>query len=819
MQGHASEAGGAWTTVHSQPQAPEGPNPLMAASVFFAGGWYGEDGVEDLAGAEEEDQGTSDALAALLSRARNASSPRPSGNHSDGGGVEGGESPEGRRAAVATAIAAAATTPQQQQPLAPITILDDFYSAAGGGSGGGADGPMSPVWEGGGRWSSLSTASRGTAGADPEPEQGTWYAATGRPGGSSSGGGRGGGGDASPGGWAAVAPPVDIDEDYVQAPPQLHGSSSRRLSFSGGGGAGGGAAPGGGGGGLDSLPYGMPPVDPRAPCPITRVALRGLSSMWVLHEKPPSGRGGEGRLEVEMDGMTIISEAYGTEGGQYASRLVVVVGRLEVRDCGAHKEGAGGPKWVKVLAQRSGVGVGSSHAAAYVAPAPAEGAAAAAAAAAASAGSSNAAGEAAVPAAAPPGVRAPLFTLVLDAVRPDPVSDHEVEEYRLALALLPLRLRLDQDVVAFLSSFGGAVASAAAPAPAAAPSDAPAGAAAAAPAGADFPAGCYAGEGDEEDYAAPYFQCVDVRACGVLIDYRPRRVDVAALRDGSFAELLNLVPWGGVDLSLKALRLHGLVGWDGLAAAAAREWLSHVARTQAHKFVTGVAPISSVCRVGSAVAGLLAVPATHFAAGAAAEGTRACLHAQRLASCVRAHAWLPLVFCAQLPLAPNPQRAPCLCSPPTPFRHPLHPASAPAGGRRDASRVESSPLSRQLRASSASFARALVFEALGLGASVAGGAQMLLQGTTVPPVDAPASVSDGLRQAASRLSSGFGAAADVLVAAPVRAVRAGDSWQDAARQALRAAPAAAAAPASAAAAAVRYTLLGVRSALDPERKS
>ncbi len=71
-----------------------------------------------------------------------------------------------------------------------------------------------------------------------------------------------------------------------------------------------------------------------------------------------------------------------------------------------------------------------------------------------------------------------------------------------------------------------------------------------------------------------------VRSFSVLVDYKPRRVDVAALRDGSLLELVNLVPWGGVDVGLKGLRLAGVQGWDGLAAAAAQEWLQDIATTQ-----------------------------------------------------------------------------------------------------------------------------------------------------------------------------------------------------------------------------------------------
>ena len=55
------------------------------------------------------------------------------------------------------------------------------------------------------------------------------------------------------------------------------------------------------------------------------------------------------------------------------------------------------------------------------------------------------------------------------------------------------------------------------------------------------------------------------------------------LQDGSLLELVNLVPLGGLSLSLCPLRLSGMDGWDGLGAGVAREWCSHIARTQVSK--------------------------------------------------------------------------------------------------------------------------------------------------------------------------------------------------------------------------------------------
>ena len=52
------------------------------------------------------------------------------------------------------------------------------------------------------------------------------------------------------------------------------------------------------------------------------------------------------------------------------------------------------------------------------------------------------------------------------------------------------------------------------------------------------------------------------------------------LQEGSLLELMNLVPLGGLSLSLCPICLVGVEGWDALAAAVLHEWCNHVAHTQ-----------------------------------------------------------------------------------------------------------------------------------------------------------------------------------------------------------------------------------------------
>jgi autophagy-related protein 2 len=77
-----------------------------------------------------------------------------------------------------------------------------------------------------------------------------------------------------------------------------------------------------------------------------------------------------------------------------------------------------------------------------------------------------------------------------------------------------------------------------------------------------------------------FFQRAEVWGFSVMVDYWPRRLDLAALKAGNLAEVLNLAPWGNVLLQLRPLRLAGAHGWANLGAALGEHWLRDITSTQ-----------------------------------------------------------------------------------------------------------------------------------------------------------------------------------------------------------------------------------------------
>ena len=77
-----------------------------------------------------------------------------------------------------------------------------------------------------------------------------------------------------------------------------------------------------------------------------------------------------------------------------------------------------------------------------------------------------------------------------------------------------------------------------------------------------------------------FFQRCEIKGVTVVVDYKPRRLDVAALRAGNLAEVLNITAWSNVVVQLPHVRLAGVEGWDALGSLLAQRYLNDVASSQ-----------------------------------------------------------------------------------------------------------------------------------------------------------------------------------------------------------------------------------------------
>ncbi|KAJ4487878.1 hypothetical protein J3R30DRAFT_861953 [Lentinula aciculospora] len=162
-----------------------------------------------------------------------------------------------------------------------------------------------------------------------------------------------------------------------------------------------------------------------------------------------------------------------------------------------------------------------------------------------------------------------------------PVANDPSEEARLKAKILPLRLHVDQDALDFIKKFFSF-------------SD---------PNRPSTPV-------DPDD--GIYFQLAEVFPVNLKLDYKPRRVDYRALKEGKTIELMNFFHFDGAEMTLRHITLSGITGWPRLGELLNDLWTPDVKATQLVDVISGVAPIRSVVNVGSGIADLVLLPIAQY---------------------------------------------------------------------------------------------------------------------------------------------------------------------------------------------------------------
>ncbi|KAF2294790.1 hypothetical protein GH714_018105 [Hevea brasiliensis] len=338
--------------------------------------------------------------------------------------------------------------------------------------------------------------------------------------------------------------------------------------------------------------------------------------------------------------------------------------------------------------------------------------------------------------------------LELEAVRPDPLTP--LEEYRLRIALLPMLLQLHQSQLDFLIGFFGAKGSSTDQS-----SDPDQNSGGAKP----YATKNLAGHRIADEALLPYFQKFDVWPTVLRVDYSPYRIDLAALGSGKYVELVNLVPWKGVELKLKHVHAVGVYGWGNVCETTIGEWLEDISQNQMHKVLQGLPTIRSLVAVGAGASKLVSLPVESYR-----KDQRVLKGMQRGT----------IAFLRSISL-------------------------------------EAVGLGVHLAAG----AHDMLLQAEYILTRIPP-----VKGKTKPNVrcNQPKNAQQGIQQAYESLSDGLGKSASVLVQAPLKKYQRGASAGSALATAIRGVPAAAIAPVSAFASAAHYAFLGLRNSLDPERK-
>ncbi|KAF3490589.1 Atg2p [Arthroderma uncinatum] len=162
-----------------------------------------------------------------------------------------------------------------------------------------------------------------------------------------------------------------------------------------------------------------------------------------------------------------------------------------------------------------------------------------------------------------------------------PVAELAASEIILKATVLPLRLHVDHDALDFMTrffEFKDEAASKAASAP---------------------------GE-------LPFLQRVEINPIPIRLDFKPKRLDYAALRSGRTTELMNIFVLDEADMVLRHVIIYGVSGFEKLGKTLNDIWTPDVRNNQLGGVLSGLAPVKSLVTLGSGVRDLIVIPIREY---------------------------------------------------------------------------------------------------------------------------------------------------------------------------------------------------------------
>merc|ERR1719410_263657 len=115
----------------------------------------------------------------------------------------------------------------------------------------------------------------------------------------------------------------------------------------------------------------------------------------------------------------------------------------------------------------------------------------------------------------------------------------------------------------------------------------------------------------EEELVGTFFREFRVKPCQLKVNYRPNDIDMKALHNGSFIEVLNVFPLENMELTLRTVEIRNVCGWGAAFSHLNSHWLADVCDTQMYKFLTDAVPFHTITTLGGGIFNLVLLPLNH----------------------------------------------------------------------------------------------------------------------------------------------------------------------------------------------------------------
>lgn len=188
----------------------------------------------------------------------------------------------------------------------------------------------------------------------------------------------------------------------------------------------------------------------------------------------------------------------------------------------------------------------------------------------------------------------PMASIRLKMLRSEDMAVGEGAD--LSVRVSPLRLHIDQDALDFFKAFFAFRIE-----PPDAASDV-----------SQAPATKDRRERQPSQAGGGFVQRVEIAAVKIKLDYKPKRVDYYALRQGRAIEMMNFFHFEASEMVLRHLVLTGIPSWAKVGDMLQDIWTPDVKANQLADFLAGINPVRSVVNVGQGVADLVLLPVAQY---------------------------------------------------------------------------------------------------------------------------------------------------------------------------------------------------------------
>ncbi|KAJ9105319.1 hypothetical protein QFC21_001687 [Naganishia friedmannii] len=109
-----------------------------------------------------------------------------------------------------------------------------------------------------------------------------------------------------------------------------------------------------------------------------------------------------------------------------------------------------------------------------------------------------------------------------------------------------------------------------------------------------------------------FIQHVEIQPIVVKMDYKPKRLNLKALQQGSAMEVINLFHFESATMTLRHVSINGVSSWGELYSKLLAIWTPDVKSNQMSDLLTGIAPVRSMVKAGTGVADLILLPLAQY---------------------------------------------------------------------------------------------------------------------------------------------------------------------------------------------------------------